>query len=185
MKRTALMTCLILGSALIGYTAAHWGTPPSAARPLVNRENLAPPADSSQPQANTSTGVERRSRQEIDAAVKQLISEHQVGQPLIGSPADAYHFMVAHRSERGEAELHSGMDDLFIARDGSAEVVLGGELVSGKEVSPGEWRAPSIKGGRSVTLNVGDVLRIPRNTPHQTIPRGQFTYLVVKVRTGS
>jgi len=187
MKRTLLITCLALCSALVGYTAASVGRTPSVA--AVNRVTAGNSRigleGSRETQAGTAPAVEHLSRQEINAAVKRLISERKIGTPLIGNPSDAYHFMVAHRAERGEAETHAVMDDLFIVAEGTAEIIVGGELVNPKETTAGEWRAASIKGGRAIPLGTGDVIRIPHGTPHQIIPRGKFTYQVVKVRTGS
>ena len=127
--------------------------------------------------------TERFSTAQIDATVKKLVSDKQTGTPVIGAATDAYYVMVAHRDAKGEAEVHAEMDDVFVAREGHAQVIIGGELVSGHETSAGELRGPSIKGGQPYDIGPGEVLRIPHGTPHQTIPKGQFTYLVVKVRS--
>lgn len=91
--------------------------------------------------------------------------------------------MVAHREGSGEAELHKGQADLFIAVTGEATVVVGGTVVDGKETAPGEIRGPSIKDGQRFRLGPGDVLHIPANTAHQTLVDDgkQFTYFVMKV----
>jgi len=181
MKRSLLITGLTLLSALAGYTAAligHTWSTAAAQRPARNKGSELMAVDNQVP------AVEYRSRRDIAATVTRLIDERQIGTPVIGTAADSYYLMVAHRGERGEAEMHATMDDIFFAHEGTAEVIVGGKM-AGKEISAGEWRAPAIEGGRSITLSPGEVLRIPHGTPHQTIPRGKFTYLVVKVRAGS
>jgi mannose-6-phosphate isomerase-like protein (cupin superfamily) len=127
--------------------------------------------------------TERFSTAQIDATVKKMVSDKQTGLPVIGAATDGYYVMVGHREEKGEAEVHAEMDDIFVAREGHAQVIVGGELVSGRETAAGEMRGPSIKGGQTYDLAPGEVLRIPHGTPHQTLPQGKFTYLVVKVRS--
>ena len=161
MKRATLIVSLVLVSLLMGYAAAK----------------------TKQNQTGNSSTVDYRSQREIDETVKRLINERQLLTTLIGAQTDNYFLAVVQRTERGEAETHANFDDLFIVREGAAEMIVGGEIVSPKETAPGEWRGPSIKGGRSITLGVGDTLRIARGTPHQTVPRSPFTSLVVKVRT--
>src|SRR3954453_21965499 len=51
-----------------------------------------------------------------------------------------YSFMVAHREATGEAEYHATQADIFVVESGSATVVIGGELVDGKETAPNEKR---------------------------------------------
>src|ERR1051326_613452 len=152
MKRMICIIGLFLVSVLIGYAAANVG----------ERQTSAAPA------------VEHRTQKEIYATIKKLMGERQVSTVLIGAQTDNYYLMVVQRSEQGEAEKHANFDDLFIVRRGTAEVIVGGEKVSPKEATPGEWRARSIKGGRPIKLAAGDTLRIPCGTPHQTIPHGQF-----------
>jgi mannose-6-phosphate isomerase-like protein (cupin superfamily) len=140
---------------------------------------LASSLNSAQDKAKT----ERFSSAQVDATVKKLVSDKQTGIPVIGAATEGYYVMVAHREGKGEAEVHTEMDDVFVAREGHAQVIVGGELVSGHETAPGEMRGPSIKGGQTYDLAPGEVLRIPHGTPHQTLPKGKFTYLVVKVRS--
>ena len=68
---------------------------------------------------------------------------------MIGAATDGYYAMVGHRDGKGEAEVHAEIDDVFVAREGHAQVIVGGELVSGHETAAGELRGPSIKGGQT------------------------------------
>jgi mannose-6-phosphate isomerase-like protein (cupin superfamily) len=91
--------------------------------------------------------------------------------------------MVAHREGDGEAEVHETVADFFVVQSGEATLVSGGELSGGHTTQPHEIRGPSIKGGQSRKLAVGDVVHIPAGVPHQLLVSkgGQFTYFVVKV----
>jgi len=77
------------------------------------------------------------------------------------------------------------MNDVFVAETGEATLLVGGEMVGGKQAKPGEWLGDSIKGGMKRRLSPGDIVHIPARMPHQLlIPAGkEFTYFVVKVET--
>ena len=80
-----------------------------------------------------------------------------------------------------QAEVHEGADDIFIIMEGTATFVLGGQLDSPKQAQPGEWRASSITGGKEFQVSKGDVIIVPRGTPHKRITAGQdVTLMVVK-----
>lgn len=93
--------------------------------------------------------------------------------------------LVAHRQGDGEAEVHDSQADIFVVQSGQATLVLGGEVVDGREIAPGEIRGPSIKGGQRYPIGKGDIAHIPARTAHQLLlPAGQaFTYFVIKVDT--
>jgi quercetin dioxygenase-like cupin family protein len=66
--------------------------------------------------------------------------------------------------------------------DGTATVLLGGQLREPREVAPGELRAASVDGGERRELRQGDVLAIPNGVPHQFVDVSDpFLYFVVKV----
>jgi hypothetical protein len=66
--------------------------------------------------------------------------------------------------------------------EGSAALTLGGRLDSPREVEPGEWRSPRIVGGQSFEIKKGDLVVVPRGTPHQRSTAGKdFTMILIKV----
>jgi mannose-6-phosphate isomerase-like protein (cupin superfamily) len=87
------------------------------------------------------------------------------------------------RTRSGGGELHRRWNDIFVAVDGEAVVITGGNIVNPKDSAVDEQRGTSVIGGESHTMHKGDVLHISTNTPHQTtVPAGQtFVYYVVKV----
>ena len=124
-------------------------------------------------------------------AQRALQLKQQADQSGTGSASEVLakypgHFTVlGFRDKSGEAELHTGAEDIDFVLDGTATLITGGSMAGAKTTGPGEQRGPSIQGGQRVVLTKGDILRIPANTPHQMlIPQGaSLTYFVIKVAT--
>jgi uncharacterized protein GlcG (DUF336 family) len=94
----------------------------------------------------------------------------------------AYKIDAGRREAPGEAEYHAHTVDVMHVVDGTATVILGGELRDPREVAPGELRAPTVDGGERRELRQGDVLAIPNRVPHQFVDVSDpFLYFVVKV----
>lgn len=86
------------------------------------------------------------------------------------------------KRENDLVELHDGSDDIYYVLDGAATLMLGGKLDDPKEVSPGEWRAKTATGGQKVEIKKGDLIFVPRGTPHQRTVTGKgFSMILVKI----
>src|ERR1700727_3106112 len=79
---------------------------------------------------------------------------------------DNHAFMISHRDKDGLAELHENQTDIMVIQSGEGSIVVGGELVDGKTVRPGEQTGSAIKGGAKRTLAPGDIVHIPPGIPH-------------------
>lgn len=91
-------------------------------------------------------------------------------------------FFQREADKKGTAEVHRDSDDYHVMLEGSAIYYLGGTLENPKEVSPGEWRGTGIAGGRTVELRPGDMIFVPRGTPHYRSTEGrEAVYSVIKV----
>ena len=90
--------------------------------------------------------------------------------------------IAAHRTQSGEAEIHDGLNDVFVVHSGQASVRVGGTVEGQRLTTPGEWRGGKITGGQTFELSVGDVLWIPAGQPHQVIvpTGGDFIYMAFK-----
>jgi glc operon protein GlcG len=66
----------------------------------------------------------------------------------------------------GLAEVHTDDTDIFHILKGTATFVVGGEVLEGKMISPGEIRGRSIQGGKAYDLKSGDIVIIPAGIPH-------------------
>lgn len=74
-----------------------------------------------------------------------------------------------------EFEWHEGRDHILQILDGETEYEVGGMPENGRNTKPGEWLAPASKGATKMTLRKGDILIIPRNTPHKRTTTGSVT----------
>ncbi len=79
-------------------------------------------------------------------------------------------------------EVHDGSDDIYYVLKGTAILMLGGTLDTPNEISPGEWRSKTATGGQIVTIKKGDLIVVPRGTPHQrTVTDKKFSMILIKV----
>ena len=104
-------------------------------------------------------------------------------QDLINAPNVGCRVYIQHESDvaTNQAEVHDAADDIFQILEGTAIFVLGGQLDAAKETQPGEWRAPGITGGKEYKVGKGDMLIVPRGTPHRRITSGlDVTFMLIK-----
>jgi mannose-6-phosphate isomerase-like protein (cupin superfamily) len=113
----------------------------------------------------------------------KLSSDNKV-EDLIGGAGMQLRVAVQHEANKSvaAAEVHDASDDVYYVLDGSATLTLGGTLDSPTEVEPGEWRSPHISGGKVVDISRGDLIVVPRGTPHQRTTAGRdFSMILIKV----
>jgi glc operon protein GlcG len=110
---------------------------------------------------------------------ERVAAAFREGATLVGT--DEYSVNASRRDRAGLAEIHDRDTDIFYVLSGSAELVTGGEVIEAAMAAPGEWRGRGIVGGVTREVSAGDVLTIPRGTPHwlRTV-HAPFTYFVVK-----
>jgi mannose-6-phosphate isomerase-like protein (cupin superfamily) len=78
-----------------------------------------------------------------------------------------------------EFEYHYGRDHVFHILDGSTVYEVGGTPKGAHTTGPGEWLAPESEGAITYSLNKGDVLVVPRGTPHKRITKDSVVLLLV------
>jgi mannose-6-phosphate isomerase-like protein (cupin superfamily) len=123
------------------------------------------------------------SGQSLADVEKKLRPSNKV-EEIIGGEGMQLRVAVQHEKDTAAAngELHDASDDVYYVLDGSATLTLGGTLESPREVEPGEWRSQRISGGQTVQVKKGDLVVVPRGTPHQRSTTGQdFTMLLIKI----
>src|SRR5215208_2065037 len=121
--------------------------------------------------------------QSVDDAVRKLHPENKV-EDLIGGEGMELRVAVQHEADRAAAaaEIHDASDDVYYVLEGTATLTLGGKLESPKEVEPGEWRGPRIEGGQNFDVKKGDLIVVPRGTPHMRSTVGKdFAMILIKV----
>ena len=100
-----------------------------------------------------------------------------------GSNGENYMVHASRREKSGLVEVHELDTDIIYVLDGTATIVTGGKSLESKQVAPNEFRGTSVDGGETRILKKGDVLIIPKGTPHWFKQvDGAFLYYVVKVR---
>lgn len=105
------------------------------------------------------------------------------GAVLFDGAGGNYMIHASRREKPGMAEVHVKDADLIYVMEGGATFVTGGKVVDGKTVAADEIRGATIDGGETRKLARGDVIIVPRGTPHQfTETTNPFLYYVVKVR---
>jgi mannose-6-phosphate isomerase-like protein (cupin superfamily) len=112
---------------------------------------------------------------------KKLQTENKA-EDLIGGQGMQLRVAVQHDKNRATAaaELHDASDDVYYVLEGTATLVLGGRLDAPKEVEPGEWRSSTINGGQTFQLTKGDLIVVPRGTPHQRTSK-DFSMILIKI----
>ena len=121
--------------------------------------------------------------QSLSDLQKKLQPSNRV-EELIGGTGMELRVAIQHENNTtpANAELHDASDDVYYVLDGTATLTLGGTLEAPKEVEPGEWRGPKITGGQKVEIAKGDLIVVPRGTPHQRSTANQdFTMILIKV----
>jgi len=114
---------------------------------------------------------------------KKLQPSNKV-EELIGGAGMELRVAIQHENNTtpANAEIHDASDDVYYVLDGTATLTLGGTLESPKEIEPGEWRGPKITGGQKVEIAKGDLIVVPRGTPHHRSTANQdFTMILIKV----
>lgn len=116
--------------------------------------------------------------------LKQKLKPGNKTEDLIDSAGMELRVAVQHENNKtgAAAELHDASDDVYYVLEGEATLVLGGKLDAPKEVEPGEWRSPKIIDGKTFAITKGDLVVVPRGTPHQrSTPNKDFTMLLIKI----
>jgi glc operon protein GlcG len=100
-----------------------------------------------------------------------------------GSNGENYMVHASRREKAGMSEIHELDTDIIYVLDGTATFVTGGKSVDSKMTATNEFRGSMIDGGETRQLKKGDVVIVPKGTPHWFRQvDGAFLYYVVKVR---
>ena len=125
-----------------------------------------------------------KTKQEVADLERALGNENKVTD-LTGGAGTQLRVAIQHdeKKDAAEAESHDDSDDVYYVLSGSAELTLGGALDNPRETDPGEWRAARIVGGKTFRITKGDLVVVPRGTPHHRVnSRGkEFSLVLIKV----
>jgi mannose-6-phosphate isomerase-like protein (cupin superfamily) len=125
-----------------------------------------------------------KTKQSVADLEKSLGNENKVTD-LIGGEGMQLRVAVQHdeKKDTADAEVHDASDDVYYVLEGSAELTLGGQLENPREISSGEWRSAKIVDGKTFTITKGDLIVVPRGTPHQRVnSKGkEFSLILIKI----
>lgn len=113
---------------------------------------------------------------------RKLKSENKAAE-IIGGEGMQLRVAVQHEKDLAPAtgELHDASDDVYYVLEGAATLTLGGKLEAPREVEPGEWRG-KITDGQKVEIKKGDLIVVPRGTPHERSTVGKdFSMILIKI----
>lgn len=82
-----------------------------------------------------------------------------------------------------EFEFHEHRDHVFQVLDGATVYEVGGSPQNARQTKPGEWLAPHSEGFTSISLKKGDMLMIPRMTPHRRVTEVGVSLLLINATT--
>jgi len=90
-------------------------------------------------------------------------------------------FFRVFNKEPGPYELYSNADRVFFVRHGKATVLIGGDLIGGKEKPHGVFIGSGLKSPRRHEIGPEDAVNIPRGTPFRVDP-GKARVDAIEVR---
>jgi mannose-6-phosphate isomerase-like protein (cupin superfamily) len=208
MKR--MMPILWAGTLVLGYLAGYAASPasfaaagqagrgpgaaqtpaPAGALPPGDYSKMQLAPDQGEPFAWSSDDMKKAHTALVARAGQGATSANprDLFQPLV---TRTHSFIMVHRAAylpggpAPSAEQHEGASDIYFIVGGSGTVTVGGTIDNRRIARPGEYGG-AIKGGKAFKVKAGDLLNIPANQPHATIPDGPdgMTYVLMKVNVG-
>ena len=113
----------------------------------------------------------------------QVSASFSKGAVLVDGTNRNYMVHTSRRDKPGLAEIHTLDTDIIYVMEGTATFVTGGTAVETKEIAANEIRGSRIDGGDARQLSQGDVIIVPKGTPHWFKEvSGTFLYYTIKVR---
>lgn len=161
--------------------------PLAAAVTLPLAEKLLFASNPSSPEAQTETSqpFQLFTAEKLASATKMLQAKPG-NDNLFDSKALPFTVVLTTEEKKSakEFEYHEGRDHIFQILEGTTIIEAGGTPKDARNTKPGEWLAPTSEGATSLTLHKGDMLVIPRGTPHKRITEGTVTLMLIST-TGS
>ncbi len=174
--------------ALPDFTPLQGGVPITVDGQVVGGVGVSGAASAQQDEELAIAGANFLSNQKTSAVTffdaQTVNTAFDKGAVLIGDDkGENYQVHASRREKSGLVEVHELDTDIIYVLEGTAMIVTGGKSLESKQTAPNEFRGTSVDGGETRQLKKGDVLIIPKGTPHWFKEvGGTFLYYVVKVR---
>ena len=151
--------------------------------PLANRLLSAQPAPAQSGTTETAAAPEpfRLLKAQTIAVDAEALAAKPGNTPLFDAKTLPFNIVLTTETDKSakEFEWHEGRDHIFQILSGETVYLLGGTPDGAHNTKPGEWLAPDSTGATSVTLKKGDMLVIPRGTPHKRTTKGTVTFTLI------
>jgi len=195
----------VAGALVLGYLAGSVTSQRSvvagqAAQTPAPVAGALPPGDYSKMQLAPDQGEPIAwSIDDMKKAHAELVARSKNGQATAANQRDLFSphvtrthsFIMVHRAAPAtpsapSIEIHEGASDIYYIVGGSGTVVVGGDVENRRVSRPGEFGGTLKAGGKAFKLKAGDILNIPPNMSHATIPDPAegMTYVLMKVNVG-
>ena len=142
---------------------------------LTDAPIFAAPAQS---QAAAPAGVQLFTADNLDGQISALHSA-PANKTIVTDKNFVVLLTVETAKSAKEFEYHDSRDHVFHVLDGTTVYEIGGTPKGAHGTGPGEWLAPESEGAVTYKLSKGDILVIPRGTPHKRITKDTVTLLLV------
>ena len=118
---------------------------------------------------------------DLQAAGKAAVSAPNATKDLISDATVPFLMVVTTEGKKAGAEFeyHEGRDHILQVVEGSTSYEVGGTPKNAHSPKAGEWLAPVSEGATKVTLNKGDMLVMPRGTPHRRTTAEGVTFMLI------
>jgi mannose-6-phosphate isomerase-like protein (cupin superfamily) len=122
--------------------------------------------------------------QTIESLVKGLQAT-SASKTLVGTKESPFTIAVGSETTKSakEFEYHEHRDHIFQVLEGTTLYQLGGTPQTPRSTGSGEWLAPNSEGSASFTLHKGDMIVIPRGTPHKRSTAESVSFTLISVQT--
>lgn len=115
----------------------------------------------------------------IEGMVKSLEESPAAKDIVTGKVGVSITISAEEKKAAKEFEYHAHRDHVFQVLDGTTQYEVGGTPKNARQTKPGEWLAPESEGHTTITLNKGDMLVVPRMTPHKRTTEGTVSLLLI------
>ena len=119
---------------------------------------------------------------ELERMVEDLRSKPG-GKTVIASKQLPFNARLISEQATGgkEFEFHEHTDHIVQVLEGSTHFDVGGTAENQHQVKPAEWLAPGSKGSTPIDMSKGDMLFIPRGTPHKRTTKESAVLMLISV----
>ena len=115
----------------------------------------------------------------LEGMVKSLEESPAAKDIVMGKVGVSITVSAEEKKAAKEFEYHAHRDHVFQVLDGTTRYEVGGTPKDARQTKPGEWLAPESEGATTITLNKGDMLVVPRMTPHKRTTEGTVSLLLI------